>query len=146
MNFTSDRAFLDTNILIYAFDQADRVKQKTAAALVEHAFAHDYWISTQVLHEFYWNVTRKISTPLDPATAKTRVLRFAHLHHVDNLVEDIGPALTLKDSRNMNFWDALIIHAATRLSCRVVYSEDLKDGEEFDRTTVVNPFTSCAGA
>ena len=46
--------FLDTNVLVYAFSAQDAAKRETARALAE---SHGAWVSTQVLSEFYWNVT-----------------------------------------------------------------------------------------
>jgi len=36
--------------------------------------------------------------------------------------------------------DALILTAARKARCRIVYSEDLNNAQEYDTVRVVNPF------
>ena len=61
----SGKVFVDTNILIYAHDLDAGQRNKISAAILR-----DLWenrigiISTQVLQEFYVNVTHKIENPL----------------------------------------------------------------------------------
>ena len=68
---TSDKAFVDSNVLIYAHDVDAGRKRDVAKGLLR-----DLWLtrtgalSTQVLHEFYVNVTRKIRTPLSKSDAR----------------------------------------------------------------------------
>lgn len=98
-------------------------------------------MSAQILHEFYVNVTRKVTPPLTPEAAGTQILRLSHLSHVDNLVEDLPSAIEIMKRRRIGFWDALVVHAAVKLSCRVLYTEDMKAGEDFGGTRIVNPFS-----
>jgi hypothetical protein len=46
---TIAREFLDTNVLVYAYDPSDRRRQQTAQGLVRRALAGEIAISTQVL-------------------------------------------------------------------------------------------------
>lgn len=137
---TTDRAFLDTNILLYAFDRKDERKRRIASELIDRAFERDYWISAQVLHEFYVNVTRKVSPRLDAAAASRQVADLSQINHIDNRVEDLPGILVVVERNQLGFWDAMIVHAACRLDCRVLYTEDLSAGQVFGRTRVVNPF------
>ena len=65
------KAFVDTNVLVYAYDRAAGSKQVRARELVE-----DLWnagrgtLSTQVLQEFYVNVRRKARPPISPEDAR----------------------------------------------------------------------------
>lgn len=61
----SDRVFLDTNVFVYLYDSDQPDKQARARALVERLGLSDaIVISTQVLQEFYVNVTRKFAKQL----------------------------------------------------------------------------------
>jgi len=66
----SDKQFVDTNVLVYAYDVSAGAKHERARALLE-----EFWesgagcLSIQVLQEFYVNVTRKVAHPLDSDTA-----------------------------------------------------------------------------
>ena len=40
----------------------------------------------------------------------------------------------------ISYWDAAILSAAGALGCRILYSEDLNHGQQYEQVTVVNPF------
>jgi predicted nucleic acid-binding protein len=40
----------------------------------------------------------------------------------------------------LSFWDALVVVAAARTQARVLYSEDLNDGQEILGIQIRNPF------
>lgn len=61
----SGRAFVDTNVLIYAHHvDAGRMHEIARNVLRELRSEREGVLSMQVLQEFYVNVTRKIATPL----------------------------------------------------------------------------------
>ena len=66
------RAFLDTNVLVYADDADAGPKRETAQALVVAALATgDAVISTQVLQEYFAVATRKRASTQQPRPAST---------------------------------------------------------------------------
>ena len=59
------RVFVDTNILLYAYDKSEPAKQPRAmAALDLLAREHIGVLTPQVLAEFYVNATRRLDPPL----------------------------------------------------------------------------------
>ncbi len=64
--------FLDTNVLVYAYDPSDPTKQKVAQDLVRRAVAGEILISSQVLAEFATTLLHKLS----PAASPPRSPRF----------------------------------------------------------------------
>lgn len=73
------KRFVDSNILIYAHDADAAVRQRRAAEVLGELWDSGLEIlSTQVLQEFYVNVTRKIKQPLSPAVAREVVRDYAH--------------------------------------------------------------------
>ena len=56
--------FLDTNVLIYAYDVSDPVKQGIAQRLLSRAVAGEIVASTQVLAEFATTLLHKLSPPV----------------------------------------------------------------------------------
>ena len=75
---TSDRTFVDTNVLIYAHDVDAGRKHEIAKDLLRTLWADRAGtLSTQVLQEFYVNATRKIRKPLTKAAARTVVDTYA---------------------------------------------------------------------
>ena len=137
------RTFLDTNVLVYAFDDADRSKQQHAWSVLEAAGeTGDFVVSTQVLQEFYVIATRKIARPLPAADAERVVHRLAALPVV--LIDPplIFAAVAISRRHQLSLWDALILRAAEESGCTRLLSEDLQDGFEIGGVRVENPFSA----
>ncbi|HEY1209836.1 MAG TPA: PIN domain-containing protein [Terracidiphilus sp.] len=133
------RTFLDTNILLYCEDSADRSKQEKALELVlEHRIQRTGVISLQILHEYFVNATRKLG--LDPGMARQKVEAYARFHLVEPSVSDILAAIDLHRLHGISYWDALVIRCASQSGCSVLLTEDLQHGQEIDSVKIVNPF------
>lgn len=138
----SGSAFVDTNVLVYAFDSENRARQTIASALVTRLMgARTMVISTQVLKELYVTLTRKVATPLGHDEARDISNRFIATSMV---VEDTLPlfrrALLLLDEHQLSLWDACIVAAAATSGCETVFSEDLGDGRMVDGVRIIDPF------
>jgi len=135
-----DKAFLDTNVLVYLFDHDSAVKQRRARAVLE-AEGSSAAVSTQVLQEFYVTVTRKLGHPMPERDAEAAVHELAALEvvPVDGLLVLSGIARSRKD--RLSLWDALIIEAALQGGCGRLLTEDLQDGRRFGALRVENPFS-----
>ena len=60
MPFTTDKIFVDTKVLIYAYDANAGSRQERAAGLLKQLWeTRAGRVSTQVLQESYVNVTQK---------------------------------------------------------------------------------------
>lgn len=131
--------FIDTNVLVYAFDASEPAKRARAVALLEDE-ALDIVLSAQVLNEFYWTVTRKLTptVPADVAQEVVRELALGRVVPIDaNLVEE---AIALSRRHRLSLWDAGIVVAAQRSGCRELLTEDLTNGQAFGPVTVRDPF------
>lgn len=132
-------AFIDTNVLLYADDLDAGEKTSVARELLrERLGQRSGVISTQVLQEFYVNATKKLG--LDPAAAQARVKLYGGLSLVLIDLELVLGAIELHRLELISFWDALIVRAAERADCDILYSEDLQHGRRYGRLQVVNPF------
>jgi len=132
--------FLDTNVVVYAFDGADPNKQRIAIELLE---AGDRLIvSTQVLLETWWVLTRRLAVPLDEDHASKVIDELCALPVVSTDPELVRRAIETSRRFNIAVWDALIIEAARAGGCRCVLSEDLQSGQDFEGVVVENPFES----
>lgn len=102
-------------------------------------------LSTQVLQEFYVNVTRKVSSPLERSSARAVLAEYGawNVHHVS--VGDVIEASAFEEREQVHFWDALILVAAQRVGAQVLLTEDLQDGRRYGGVTVRNPFVSPRG-
>lgn len=136
------RRFLDTNIIVYAFDAAaPAAKRQRAQSLVEEAIlGGGLCCSAQVLSEFFVTVTRK-GTRLMPAEQAGSIV--SQLRPI--CLVDIDAALVLRGIEvhhrfQTSYWDGLIIAAAERAGCSAVLSEDLNHQQDYGGVTVLNPF------
>jgi predicted nucleic acid-binding protein len=135
----SGKAFIDTNVLAYAADQSEPGKRKVARDLIRRlAQEGTPCISTQVAQEFFATVTRKMG--VTPLAARDLVLALKGFEHVVVDFEDIQAAIDGHILWRIAFWDALIVTAARKAQCAVLYTEDLNDGQTFGGVRVVNPF------
>lgn len=133
--------FVDTTILLYAYDRSAGARHEQAATLVgDLGAARLGALSVQVLQEFYVNATRKIAEPLSHAVAlgRLRILSRWSMHVPQ--AHDVIAAAELAEAAQLSFWDAMIVHSASVLGCGTVWSEDLNDGQRIAGVTVHNPF------
>jgi predicted nucleic acid-binding protein len=137
----SGRTFLDTNVLVYLFDQDAPAKQAQARRILADEGAEGTLIlSTQVLQEFYAAVTRKLTPPLPPEVAQRAVEHFSQLHVVPNDTRLVLEAIALSRKHAVSIWDALIVQAALRAGCTRLLTDDLHAGWEVLGLRVENPF------
>ncbi|HJS56591.1 MAG TPA: PIN domain-containing protein [Vicinamibacteria bacterium] len=137
----SDRAFVDTNILVYAHDTTTGSKHRTARELVEGLWStRGGVISTQVLQELYVNVRRKVRSPLPVAEARRLLGDYLRWEVVVNTGESILEALEIEDRYGLSFWDSLIVQAAIGSGVERLYSEDLGHRQAYGPLQVINPF------
>ena len=137
------KVFLDTNVLVYASDRDEPEKRRRARALLRAtADEGNGVISTQVVQEFFVTATRKLA--IDPLRAKAIVATLRRMELIEVTLEDISQAIDGVVLWQVAFWDALILSAAGRASCSVVYSEDLNAGQRYGGVEVKNPFAEAA--
>ncbi len=137
----SVREFVDTNILIYAFDLTAGEKRDVAATLVARLWSERAGcVSFQVLQELYVTTTKKLGMAPKDAAAQIHHLGRWTLHRPR--LDDILQAIDLHRTKKISFWDAMIVRSAMSLDCSVLWSEDLSDGQQFEGVTIRNPFGS----
>lgn len=133
--------FLDTNIMLYAYDLEAENKHKIAKDIVRY-----FWdkrgalISTQVLQEFYVNVTRKIPKPLSLAKARSIVEQYQVWPIIANDTKSIIRASEIQERYQLSFWDSLIISSAETGGAKIVLSEDLSNNQYIAGICIQNPF------
>ena len=135
-------AFVDTNVLVYRFDEDEPAKRECASAILESAAAGDVVISTQVLQEFYVVVTRKLARPVSSEDAEQIVRGFARLPIVQVDAALVLAAIGTSRRHKLSFWDALIVQAALAGGCTRLLTEDLRHGTRYESLRVENPFAA----
>ena len=135
------KAFVDTNILIYAYDLDAGPKHDKAASILKNMWeAETGVISTQVLQEFYVNVTRKIPSPLSPAKARGIIKNYLAWQVELNEPQTILLASEIEERHLLSFWDSLIIASAYQARVEKILTEDLAHGQTIEGILIENPF------
>ncbi len=131
--------FVDTNILIYAFDTTAGNKRQVAVELISRLWLDRLGcISLQVLQEFYVAATRKAI--LRPEEAGLQVHRLGRWRVHRPSVEDVLAAIDLHRGHSVSFWDGLILRSAQASQCSILWSEDMASGQRWGNLEVRNPF------
>jgi len=135
------KAFLDTNVLIYAVTEAD-----PRSAQAEELLASGGVLSVQVLNEFVSVVRRKILMSWTDVTQALDAFRILCPSPLPVTIETHETALRIAAKLGYNIYDASVIAAALEAGCATLYSEDLHDGQTIDgQLTIRNPFAKSSG-
>lgn len=132
--------FLDTNVLVYAYDPSETRKQQIAQSLVRRAVAGEIVVSSQVLGEFAATLLHKLTPPAKP-------------DHLIALLDTLGPiklvpldgdvilrAVQARAQYGLHFYDGMIVAAAERGGCQKIWSEDFSARQNYFGILVENPF------
>ena len=135
------RSFIDSNVLVYAYDSQDALKQSVASMLIADCIQDESGaLSAQVLGEFFIVVTRKIPDPLSTAEASVAVDLISNLHVAVLDRMTVRRAIANHQRFKISYWDSLIVAAAEESGCSQIYSEDLNAGQSYNGIEVSNPF------
>jgi predicted nucleic acid-binding protein len=134
------KVFFDTNVLVYAAvgTGKDESKRERALDLIQ---SEDFGTSAQILQEFFVTVVRKALRPLSAAQALEWIEQWAAFPCQPIDRELVQIAVGLSERFTISYWDAAILAAAEALGSRIVYSEDLNDGQQYGEVRVINPFS-----
>lgn len=133
---------IDTNLLIYLFDQNQPDRQSRAKDVLEHLELMGLGrLSVQNLAEFFSVSTRKLTPPLSPTEALRQVNLFARAWPVF----DLTPLIVIEAGRGvrdyqMSYYDAQIWATAHLNQISVIFTEDFNVGATLEGVHFVNPF------
>lgn len=132
--------FLDTNILVCAYDAANSAKQQIAQRLLRAALAGHSVISTQVLAEFSTVLLHKISPAVGPKDLIILLDALAPIKVIAPDAELVRRAVEVRAAYGIHFYDGMIVAAADKAGSKRIWSEDLNSGQEYFGIRVENPF------
>lgn len=136
-----DKVFVDTNVLVYAYDLDAGHKHQLALEIMK-----DLWrsgcglLSTQTIQEFFVTITKKISAPVDVSFARETIKRLSKWDTVIINVDTIIEATELQERYKYSFWDSLVVAAALAGGAKTILSEDLSDKQTINGVEIRNPF------
>jgi predicted nucleic acid-binding protein len=133
------KRFLDTNILLYAYDLDAPEKRAVAMEYLNGAWTKpgSVAVSVQVLQEFYVNFTRK---GYPDKEARLLINDFCQWPVIDNSLTLFGHGLRIREQSGISLWDAMIIAAAVASGAKELLTEDLNHGQIYANVRAVNPF------
>lgn len=133
-----DKAFIDTNIFLYAFCDKDIHKQGIAKEIV----LQNYSISVQVINETSNNLIKKLNFNED--NIKSFLQSAYTKYEIIGFTENIFiKASNVRMQLKYSYYDSLIIAAALERQCTFLYSEDLQHNHLIEnQLKIINPFQS----
>ncbi len=136
------KTLVDTNVLVYAYDISEPVKQSQALKVLDHlATFRKGALTAQVLAEFAVAVTRKIPNPLSwerVAASMENYLQSWEVLELTGLI--VLEAVRGVRQHGFSYWDAQIWAAARLNQIPVIFSEDFTPGRTVEGVAFVNPF------
>jgi predicted nucleic acid-binding protein len=131
--------FLDTNVLVYAFDKTAPAKQKLAKTLID--MDRDWAISWQVVQEFSSVALHRFAAPVTPEFLEDFIeLVLWPKCTVTPTRKIYCNAVKIQQQTQFRFYDALILAAALESGAPQLYSEDMQDGRSYAALSITNPF------
>ncbi|MEM0967035.1 MAG: PIN domain-containing protein [Verrucomicrobiota bacterium] len=135
----SVKIFLDTNVIVYAFDKTSRKKQTQARELLQ--IDRKWAVSWQVVQEFSSVALHRFKKPLSSEFLANFIdLVLWPKCSVMPSQAIFEKAIIIREQTQYRFYDALIIAAAIESGATKLLSEDLQDGRAFGELKIVNPF------
>jgi predicted nucleic acid-binding protein len=138
----NDRFFLDTNIFVYSLDRNAPAKAQKASRLIRQALStRKGVVSYQVVQEFLNVVLKHSAQPIKTVDAERYLATvFRPLLGVESSSALFSSALQIHSGSGFSWYDSLIIGAAIRAHCDLLYSEDMQHGRKIGGLTIENPF------
>jgi predicted nucleic acid-binding protein len=127
--------FVDTNIVIYSFDENAAKRAKALAMLARNPV-----ISVQVLNEAANTLRRKLGFGIpEIRRVLIKLIQESRLHPL--APSTVLLALDIAERYGFSHYDSLIVATALEAGCTRLYSEDMQHGQTIEgRLLVVNPF------
>jgi predicted nucleic acid-binding protein len=134
--------FLDTNVVLYVFDQAAPKKAQVAMQLIKDGIDSKHTvISYQVVQEFINIALKAFRVSLARSDLElfleTALFPMAVVSPSQPLVIE---ALRVQSAYRLAWYDSLIVAAALESDCEVLYTEDIQHGQRIRNMLVQNPF------
>ena len=132
------KVFVDTNILVYAYNRDAGQKHERAQKRIETLWDGGVLpsISIQVLQELYVTLRRKGVSQLE---IRGVIKDLQAWEVIENTRELLGEGMDLQERYRLSFWDAMILAAAVRSGARELWSEDFSTGQRYEDIRAVNP-------
>ncbi|WAC20145.1 PIN domain-containing protein [Luteolibacter sp. SL250] len=135
----SAEVFLDTNVIVYSFDQSSPAKRERSLELLRG----DSWaVSWQVVQEFASVALHRFKAPMSEGDLADYIELILMPHcRVFPSASIYRQALAVREQTGYRFYDSLVVTAALESGAKFLYSEDLQHGRKIGGMMIVNPFS-----
>jgi predicted nucleic acid-binding protein len=131
---SGNAAFLDTNVLVYAYSENDLRKK---AISIQALNTYECIVSTQILNEFCSICIKKLHFPVAQIHKSIdEILDVCDLFVVNEQIAHA--ALDIHERYQASYFDSVHIASAIKCQCDLLLSEDLQDGQIINCTTIRN--------
>ena len=136
-----EKAFLDSNIIVYAYDLHEPKKNELARQILKDGISDgNVVLSAQVLGEFFVVATKKIKEKMTAEQALDIIKTLDVINVVDIDYYLVISAINIQRKYKLSYWDSLILAAAERAECDILLTEDLNNSQTYNGVAVRNPF------
>ncbi len=145
----TELCMIDTNILIYMFEESYEIRHELAYDLLEDIMERRIKaaLSTQILSELFVNLTAEskkgiVTNPLDATQAELiieDISKAPHFTVVDLKPANVLKAIQIKKASGASYWDCLIAASMKEHNITTIYTED-RAFEKMPGIKVINPF------
>jgi predicted nucleic acid-binding protein len=138
---TTERVFVDTNVLVYAHDLDAEIKRAIAEHVLRQLWETETGVlSCQVLQEFYAALTSGAASPVPRRAARDLVSAYSVWPIATLDATDLLAASDVEERYRLAFRDALIVVAARKSHATLLLSEHLQPFRPIAGLEVRNPF------
>ncbi|HEX8522640.1 MAG TPA: PIN domain-containing protein [Tepidisphaeraceae bacterium] len=135
---------VDTNVLLYAIDHNEPIKQLKAQQLLQqlHASAEGSILLWQVLGELAQQLRRwRDQKKLTPEEFAQHVHAFRNIFPLILPTADVfDQAISLSERFSLSHWDSMLLGACHVAGVTKLYTEDIGAPRNIDGIELINPF------
>lgn len=141
----SDEVLIDTNVLVYAFDESEKQKRAASKRIILDVTRGKIKgvVSNQVLGELFNALTRKIEVPAKPSDAQTIVAGLIDSRNwkkINYTEKTVKKATESSQATGMPFWDTLIAETMLENKVYAILTENTKHFRS-EHMKAINPFS-----
>lgn len=132
-----DRAFVDTNILVYLYS-ADEPIKRTIATNVFRSYSEPV-VSIPILNELCNVMLRKLG--VSNAGVRDAMREISEATMIAKVsTNTILKAIDMHERYGFTFFDSFHLATAAENACSVFFSEDMQHGQKIGNLKIINPF------
>lgn len=136
-----EKIFIDTNILVYAFDSNSGKKQLRAKQIMQQCFSGEIeaYVSNQILAELTNVLINKITNPLPEDEVKGIISEINGINNWKKINYSNKTLENIFQEKGKHFWDRVIAATMKEHAIFTIYTENISDFKEMNGINALNP-------